>query len=158
MFWKAGRMSCGSGTARLLSLVAVTSYLPDCSRGKRCIAHGGEMLATDNSRDHVQHCLLVTPKVLLSSEAGTQRHDSHCRDREPSRHPRMEGVRTVYTRKSSEEGLEQDFNSLDAQREACEAYIKSQKHEGWVVLPAHYDDGGFSGGTHGAPGAAAAAR
>ncbi len=53
----------------------------------------------------------------------------------------------VYTRKSSEEGLEQDFNSLHAQREACEAYVRSQKHEGWVVLPTLYDDGGISGGT-----------
>ncbi len=53
----------------------------------------------------------------------------------------------IYTRKSSEEGLEQAFNSLDAQREACAAFILSQKHEGWTVLPALYDDGGFSGGT-----------
>lgn len=53
----------------------------------------------------------------------------------------------IYTRKSSEEGLEQEFNSLDAQREACAAYITSQKHEGWVLLPEHYDDGGISGGT-----------
>ena len=53
----------------------------------------------------------------------------------------------IYTRKSSEEGLEQEFNSLDAQREACEAFIQSQRHEGWVVLPQTYDDGGFSGGT-----------
>jgi DNA invertase Pin-like site-specific DNA recombinase len=53
----------------------------------------------------------------------------------------------IYTRKSSEEGLEQEFNSLDAQREACEAYILSQKHEGWVLLPAAYDDGGLSGGS-----------
>ena len=53
----------------------------------------------------------------------------------------------IYTRKSSEEGLEQDFNSLDAQREACEAYIASQRNEGWGVLPQIYDDGGFSGGT-----------
>jgi site-specific DNA recombinase len=53
----------------------------------------------------------------------------------------------IYTRKSSEEGLEQDFNSLDAQREACEAYILSQKHEGWELLPERYDDGGISGGT-----------
>jgi site-specific DNA recombinase len=52
----------------------------------------------------------------------------------------------IYTRKSSEEGLEQSFNSLDAQREACEAYIRSQKHEGWTGLSARYDDGGFSGG------------
>ena len=53
----------------------------------------------------------------------------------------------IYTRKSSEEGLEQAFNSLDAQREACEAYIKSQKHEGWTLLSDFYDDGGISGGT-----------
>jgi len=53
----------------------------------------------------------------------------------------------IYTRKSSEEGLEQAFNSLDAQRDACEAFILSQKHEGWVSLPEMYDDGGISGGT-----------
>ena len=63
--------------------------------------------------------------------------------------PRAEPSRkrcAIYTRKSSEEGLEQEFNSLAAQREACEAYICSQRHEGWVVARAHYDDGGFSGG------------
>ncbi len=53
----------------------------------------------------------------------------------------------IYTRKSSEDGLEQEFNSLDAQREACAAYVASQKHEGWVLLPAAYDDGGLSGGS-----------
>ena len=53
----------------------------------------------------------------------------------------------IYTRKSSEEGLEQSFNSLDAQREACQAFITSQRQEGWRALPAHYDDGGYSGGT-----------
>ena len=53
----------------------------------------------------------------------------------------------IYTRKSSEEGLEQPFNSLDAQREAAEAYIDSQRHQGWIVLPELYDDGGYSGGT-----------
>src|ERR687895_1288344 len=53
----------------------------------------------------------------------------------------------IYTRKSSEEGLEQDFNSLDSQREACTASIASQKHEGWLALSARYDDGGYSGGT-----------
>src|SRR6202045_114025 len=53
----------------------------------------------------------------------------------------------IYTRKSSEEGLEQEFNSLQAQREACEAFIKSQRHEGWVCLPDGYDDGGLSGAT-----------
>ena len=53
----------------------------------------------------------------------------------------------VYTRKSSEEGLDMDFNSLEAQREACEAYVASQRAEGWVLVPDHYDDGGISGGT-----------
>jgi site-specific DNA recombinase len=47
----------------------------------------------------------------------------------------------IYTRKSTDEGLEKDFNSLDAQREACAAFIQSQKHEGWIVLPTLYDDG-----------------
>ncbi len=53
----------------------------------------------------------------------------------------------AYTRKSTGEGLDQDFNSLDAQREACEAFIQSQKSEGWVLVPDSYDDGGISGGT-----------
>ena len=53
----------------------------------------------------------------------------------------------IYTRKSSEEGLEQEFNSLQAQREACEAFVKSQRHEGWVCVPDGYDDGGLSGAT-----------
>ena len=58
----------------------------------------------------------------------------------------------VYTRKSTEDGLEQEFNSLDAQREACEAYILSQRHEGWTLVPNRYDDGGFSGGSMLRPG------
>ncbi len=58
----------------------------------------------------------------------------------------------IYTRKSSDEGLEQDFNSLDAQREACTAYITSQKGEGWKLAPDRYDDGGISGGTLERPG------
>src|SRR6266851_1128373 len=53
----------------------------------------------------------------------------------------------IYTRKSSEEGLEQDFNSLHAQREACEAYVKSQAGEGWQLIKTPYDDGGYSGGS-----------
>ncbi len=53
----------------------------------------------------------------------------------------------LYTRKSSEEGLDQEFNSLDAQRQACEAYVKSQASEGWRPIDKHYDDGGISGGT-----------
>ena len=60
----------------------------------------------------------------------------------------------IYTRKSSEEGLEQDFNSLDAQREACEAYVQSQAGEGWKLVRTHYDDGGYSGGTLDRPGLA----
>jgi DNA invertase Pin-like site-specific DNA recombinase len=58
----------------------------------------------------------------------------------------------IYTRKSTEDGLEQEFNSLNAQREACAAYILSQRHEGWVLVPEHYDDGGFSGGNMDRPG------
>lgn len=58
----------------------------------------------------------------------------------------------IYTRKSSEEGLEQNFNSLDAQREACEAYILSQRAEGWSALPTLYDDGGYTGGNMDRPG------
>ena len=62
--------------------------------------------------------------------------------------PLQTGTRcAIYTRKSSEEGLEQAFNSLHAQREACEAYIMSQRHEGWSIISTPYDDGGFSGGT-----------
>src|SRR5258707_4371957 len=58
----------------------------------------------------------------------------------------------VYTRKSSEEGLEQDFNSLHAQREACEAFIRSQRGEGWRLIETAYDDGGLSGSTLERPG------
>ena len=58
----------------------------------------------------------------------------------------------IYTRKSTEDGLEQAFNSLDAQREACAAYITSQRHEGWTLVPDLYDDGGFSGGSMERPG------
>src|SRR3979490_915593 len=69
--------------------------------------------------------------------------------RKPASRARRSGtIRcAVYTRKSSEEGLEQEFNSLQAQREACEAFIKSQRHEGWLGLPDGYDDGGLSGAT-----------
>src|ERR1700751_1428776 len=63
--------------------------------------------------------------------------------------PRADASRrrcAIYPRKPSEEGLEQEFNSLAAQREACEAYIRSQQHEGWLLARNRYDDGGFSGG------------
>lgn len=53
----------------------------------------------------------------------------------------------IYTRKSTDEGLEKEFNTLEAQREAGENFVMSMKHQGWVILPDHYDDGGFSGGT-----------
>src|SRR3954453_19710135 len=84
--------------------------------------------------------LCVAPSLARRSRMRKRTHDRSAKGRP--------GVRcAVYTRKSSEEGLEQDFNSLDAQREACEAYILSQKHEGWLALPHMYDDGGVSGGT-----------
>lgn len=65
----------------------------------------------------------------------------------PPRRPVKRSRCAIYTRKSTEEGLAQDFNSLDAQREACTAFIQSQKHEGWTVVPTAYDDGGYSGGS-----------
>ena len=81
-------------------------------------------------------------------QARAHRRRSMAERRKPprARSPATVGC-AIYTRKSSEEGLEQDFNSLQAQREACEAYIASQKHEGWIVLPTFYDDGGVSGAT-----------
>ncbi len=61
--------------------------------------------------------------------------------------PRNGTIRcAIYTRKSTDEGLDQEFNSLDAQRESAEAYIASQRPEGWTYLPGRYDDGGFTGG------------
>ena len=70
-----------------------------------------------------------------------------------ARNERPKAIRcAIYTRKSHEEGLEQEFNSLDAQREACNAYIASQKHDGWKALPTKYDDGGYTGGNMERPG------
>lgn len=64
----------------------------------------------------------------------------------------MEEIKcAVYTRKSTDEGLEKEFNTLEAQREADENYVKSQKHQGWVLIKEHYDDGGFSGGNMNRP-------
>jgi DNA invertase Pin-like site-specific DNA recombinase len=86
---------------------------------------------------------LASPQVLC---ARTKRR----RMNEAEKTPRRSGKKTrcaIYTRKSTDEGLEQAFNSLDAQREACAAFIQSQKHEGWTVSPTLYDDGGLSGGT-----------
>ena len=94
---------------------------------------------------------LVGPAVLWPDQA-TGRF-RRCRGRPMTRSagsgPRRSArVRcAIYTRKSSEEGLQQEFNSLLAQREACEAFINSQRHEGWTCLRAAYDDGGFSGAT-----------
>jgi len=60
--------------------------------------------------------------------------------------PLVSAIRcAIYTRKSTDEGLDSDFNTLDAQRESAEAYIVSQRHEGWIALPQKYDDGGFTG-------------
>ncbi len=70
------------------------------------------------------------------------------RDREdPKTAPKATMRCAVYTRKSSDEGLDQEFNSLDAQRDAAEAFIMSQRAEGWACQPDRYDDGGFSGGS-----------
>jgi len=68
--------------------------------------------------------------------------------------PRKAARCAIYTRKSTEHNLDLEFNSLDAQREACEAYIKSQAHEGWRQIRTRYDDGGLSGASLDRPGAA----
>src|SRR6266478_342904 len=81
---------------------------------------------------------------------GLHKHWSRSAGRWRAAMPRGDPSRkrcAIYTRKSSEEGLEQEFNSLQAQSEACEAYIRSQHHEGWVLARTRYDDGGFSGGS-----------
>jgi hypothetical protein len=108
--------------------------IPACSESSR--AH------------HIQARLIHNPK--LSVHDGPERPSNEGAMAESERTPRRFAKKArcaIYTRKSSEEGLKQAFNSLDAQREACAAFILSQKHEGWTVLPALYDDGGFSGGT-----------
>src|SRR5262249_52814426 len=73
-------------------------------------------------------------------------HQPRRRSMTPLPHQRKLVRCAIYTRKSTEEGLQQEFNSLEAQREAAQAYIASQQHEGWICLPERYDDGGFSGG------------
>src|SRR5215210_2345614 len=92
--------------------------------------------------------------LARTDRSGTGPGLAHARRRWPMRERgRAKQLRcAIYTRKSSEEGLEQDFNSLHAQREACEAYVTSQKHEGWRALASVYDDGGFSGGSMDRPG------
>ncbi|PPD15855.1 MAG: hypothetical protein CTY25_03935 [Methylobacterium sp.] len=91
-------------------------------------------------------------KGSRSSGAGTRRPSSAASARVGSDRSSTERRCAIYTRKSSEEGLDQDFNSLQAQREACEAYIASQRQEGWRLIPNEYDDGGFSGGSMERPG------
>jgi DNA invertase Pin-like site-specific DNA recombinase len=82
---------------------------------------------------------------LLTTEATT--HEKFASGKKPNGGSNVTLVRcAIYTRKSCEEGLEQDFNSLDSQRVLAERYIQSQASKGWIVLPKHYDDGGFSGG------------
>ena len=84
------------------------------------------------------------PRSRIHGKSGTGRHTSETADR-PAESARI--IRcAIYTRKSTSEGLDQAFNSLDAQREACEAYIASQKAADWEVIPRRYDDGGFTGG------------
>jgi DNA invertase Pin-like site-specific DNA recombinase len=86
--------------------------------------------------------------LLAVAQAFEQSHIGHIGPiRQSCSHYCLPQRCAIYTRKSSEEGLEQSFNSLDAQREACHAFIISQRQEGWRALPARYDDGGYSGGT-----------
>ena len=111
-----------------------------------------------NYRHQMERMGVLRPKALAGAQMTSAR---------PRQHRKAQSVRAdirqtaagdfngparklrcaVYTRKSSEEGLDMDFNSLDAQREACEAYVNSQRGQGWILVPDRYDDGGVSGGT-----------
>src|SRR6516165_10055017 len=120
------------------------------SRGRVRISGAALSLADDDRRADYRGAL-VGPTVLWPDQASGC--FGRCRGR-PMTGSAGSGIRrsarvrcAIYTRKSSEEGLQQEFNSLRAQREACEALINSQRHEGWVCLRAAYDDGGFSGAT-----------
>src|SRR5262244_1398298 len=117
---------------------------------------GSRVLAPSNS---IPDCGSTTPQDYPEWSGFGRRRERECgsstaaaagsiRRLHPNSTRRKGTVRcAIYTRKSSEEGLEQEFNSLQAQREACEAFITSQRHEGWVCLPKAYNDGGFSGAT-----------
>src|SRR5262249_5565712 len=119
-------------------------------RGRVRISGPALSLADRDRRAHHRGAL-VGPAVLRPEQA--TRCCGRRRDRPMTRSARSGPRRNarvrcaIYTRKSSEEGLDQEFNSLQAQREACEAFINSQRHEGWTCLRAAYDDGGFSGAT-----------
>src|SRR5450755_721824 len=93
-------------------------------------------------------CLKLPPRLLAPD--GTARASSGCGRHRLRTAPMPSNPKhlrcAIYTRKSTEHGLELEFNSLDAQREACEAYIKSQASQGWKALPQHYDDPAYSGG------------
>ncbi len=92
------------------------------------------------------------PCLLRTSRRRRKRASLMRRPRDPEGAPVPRVRCAIYTRKSTDEGLDSDFNSLDAQREAAEAYILSQRQEGWEALPDRYDDGGFSGGNLERPG------
>src|SRR6478735_1997346 len=89
--------------------------------------------------------------LRLPAPDGTVRDSLDCEQRRLGSAPMASEPKllrcAIYTRKSTEHGLEQEFNSLDAQREACEAYIKSQASQGWKALPHHFDDPAYSGGS-----------
>ena len=133
------------------------------ARGRRAAAPG---VARPNRRGGGRGGWLPLGGAALPEPLGRGHGDRrHALERTAVLRPAAAGPMTrpvrrcaIYTRKSSEEGLEQDFNSLDAQREACAAYVKSQAQRGLAGARDRYDDGGFSGGVDGAPGAAAAAR
>ena len=125
---------------------------PHChGDGRRVRVWRHDVSVADQNRQKDHRCPLVGPSLLRAcavNRTAQARRRRQWLSRERRRDRLPERMRcAIYTRKSSEEGLEQAFNSLDAQREACAAFILSQKHEGWVVLPTLYDDGGFSGGT-----------
>jgi DNA invertase Pin-like site-specific DNA recombinase len=121
-----------------------TVYL-DVGMGPSCVAdeeaHQVHQVITQNHQ-----IFAAASGVFLAAAVHLQDvADAPCPSRKTRVLPAIPGRCAIYTRKCTEEGLDQDFNSLDAQREAAEAYIQSQAHAGWACLPARYDDGGYSG-------------
>src|SRR5712664_3952976 len=116
-------------------------------RPRRWVRVSGRALPLIDADRAADHRRALVGAALFRDQQATARGG---RSRSMSKAPPRSGGTlrcAIYTRKSSEEGLEQEFNSLHAQREACEAFIRSQRHEGWACLPQAYDDGGISGAT-----------
>src|SRR6516225_1163721 len=151
--WPSLPVSCSRPVRPWCAVARTHAHRP---RPHRRVRARGPALSVANGNCRADYRGPLVGSAVLWPDQTRER--SGCRQGRPMTRPMSLGTRrnarvrcAIYTRKSSEEGLEQEFNSLLAQREACEAFITSQRHEGWVCLRAGYDDGGFSGATMGRP-------